>query len=383
MPGEHLYTHDRNANEVLLLDVEDGSTSDSFSVGGTVTSTLVDLDGNIYVGLDDDGEIIKFDRDFNEQWRWSDGFNQVSKLFLWPERGHVYVGEDGRFHTLESDSGDHLHTNFSPNDEVMDFTRDEEYIYTCSYNDSTIHRVDPDSGDEVDSWSPQYSIAGIMYYSGEWIIAFSGASAVRIYDGWDGSNYRSYLDVSSDISSNLVVDGEGVVYLGDEDAGVWAFDLDSLETKWDKDVNPGGNNPWITSISVTPNREVFVNDRSDETISALDGENDGEIVWQREDVGFFIWESFSAWPQWDIYGNDDWFGSIDISGNVTKNGDYIENAEILIIDDDEEEFVSKIETDEDGNWSTQAPKSTLHIVAQYIDSDGNKHNVESYPYITE
>ncbi len=381
MPGEHLYTHNDGGTEVLLLDVDTGDQVGSFSAGNEVSSTLIDLDGNIYVGYDGNGEIAKFDENFEEQWRWSDGFSGVSKLFLWPDKNHVYVGEDGRYHAFDRDSGDHLYTSFAPNEEVMDFTRDQEYLYTCSYGDDDIHRVDPDTGDEEGEWGPQYDIGGILDYNGYFFIAFSGASAVRRYESWDSTNYVSYTDPNGSIYSNIVADGQGTLYVGTAGATVYAFDYESLETEWNNDFETAGAG-WITSLSVTPNKQVFANDRDEESTCAFDTQT-GDRVWERDDIGFFIWESFSAWPQYDIYKNDDWYGSIELSGSVTMHDDPVEGADVLIIDEAENEFANRVVTDTDGNWTADAPDSTLHVITQYEDEDGNQYNDVSYPYISE
>lgn len=383
MPGQHLYAHNDAGSDVLLFDVDDGSTVDSFNTGGTITSTLVDLKGNIYVGFDGPGEIAKFDENYNEQWRWSNGYDQVSKLFMWPDRGHIYVGEDGRFHALDRDTGDHLYTTYAPNEEVMDFTRDEEYIHTVSYGDGVIHRCDPDTGDEIDTWAPTgQDLAGVLYYNGNWYISDDSSTAFSKYDGWKGVEEAYNTESPNAHASNLVVDdNDGTIFTGTDNAEIVAFDTDPLGKKWETNLGSSASNPDITSLSVTPSGRVFANERDEESTYGLN--TDGDILWDRQDVGFFIWQSFSAYPQYDIYANDDWYGSIELSGMVTKHDDPVEGAEILVIDDTEEEFVTRVVSDANGNWSADAPDSTLHVVTQYEDEDGTQYHDVSYPFITE
>ncbi|MCU4754249.1 PQQ-binding-like beta-propeller repeat protein [Halobacteria archaeon AArc-curdl1] len=79
----------------------------------------------------------------------------------------------------------------------------------------------------------------------------------------------------------------------------------------------------------------------------------------------------------------EWIETIDLSGTVGLQGTPIEGAEILVIDDESDEFLERVVADENGEWSAEVADTTLHVTAQYEDEDGNQYNAESYPYVTE
>jgi len=71
-----------------------------------------------------------------------------------------------------------------------------------------------------------------------------------------------------------------------------------------------------------------------------------------------------------------------LSGTVTLSGSGVQDATIHVINDTDDSIETTTTTDSNGDYSVSVPSgNTYHVTVRYEDSNGNKYNDESKPFI--
>ena len=381
MAFDYIYLRDESQNNNLAkVDNATGERVDTIDLGDEVTAVERDTEGHVYVGVGAYGDSVrKYTPDLGEQlWESSEEVYAWYHIRVGPNEDDVYTGGDAWVARIDSTSGDVVWKSAIAENDVMDMSFDDQYLY-IHYDDTyEQQRVDPTSGsveEEVMMSGYNTHTSGIVV-TDEWYIS-SGYRAFALYRSDDFSEGDYFDDDEFNVYNytSLESNEDGLYTAGGDGGRVAHVDFDG-NTQWQMQLDPD----WLRSIDVSPNAVWVVDDSG---LYRLDPDT-GDVVWHNENVTqSYPGYSLGGFPSMDMIGKENYFVPIELSGTVVDGGDPVSGAKVTAIDDTSDEIVTTTTTDSDGNWSATVPDTQLHIVAQYEDDSGTKYNTESYPYVNQ
>ena len=367
-----------------------------------------------------DWEIRRYDQTgtfLSSEYSIDESDSYFTDLYQTPDYVYLYDSVPDEIVQFSKDTDGTLSKEWSAsanNVNYVEFAENGDILYIDPTFEN-IYRISVEDGSDV--WSVSYGDGSpddaTRMANGNFAVAFNDSDLIREYD-IDSGEITNEVDhnlptgISRDDDDNYVIgDQSDDVVKKDRDGNViWTADKNTSDTErlyrgpdryygfdLDSDViyaiDDDGNQLWIEEnigslnwVSAYKNEadeeRVVYTDGSDETPYALDGET-GSVVWTGDSGERF--EALSAFPSGSSF-SEEWISLMELSGTAEVGDDPVEGADIIVIDDENDEFVKRVSTDSDGNWSTELIEGTYHIIAQYEDIAGDQYNTETYPYIT-
>ncbi|CDK39663.1 PQQ-binding-like beta-propeller repeat protein [Halorubrum sp. AJ67] len=362
-----------DASRILEIDNETGDTVAFHSVSDSVGGIDRDADGNVYAIV---GQYLKkYSPDMN--LIWTSGETYSTTVVEVADNGNaIFVGGGSRIIRLDPD-GSIVWNSYDTNIGCLDMSYDGgDYLYVQAADDSEDRRYGfangNDSAEELVGYNDDSS--GILHHNGSLYSTELTTSNLWRSDTFvEGSTINDGNFTVSNYT-NLDMD-RGGLYTAGSGGKIAHLDFDG-NTQWEVSIS---GSPYFVGIDVSPDT-LWAS--SDAGLYRID-KSDGSVLWKNTDTQFnsTAHESLGGFPNLDSYGGANWEVTVQISGTATVDGASTSDVEILVIDEDSNAFGGRTTTDSNGNWTVEAPDSTLHVVAQYKDADGNVFNTESYPYV--
>lgn len=270
---------EKTKGQLLALDLATGELIWKFDTESGFVTAPAFLDGRIYIG-EMEGAFHCIDESGASVWQFSpEGAIDSSANFF--EDLVLFGSRDTRLYALDRKSGD-VAWNLETEDEVrcgITVVEGRAFVAGC---DGALHIVDVASGKEIGS-VPINSPTGVTpAATGD--VVYVGTEQAGLYaidwkqaeENWNFTDEEGYIQTRS----SPAVSGGNVVF-GARDRNVYSIDTVTGEENWRTELKAG-----IDSSAIIVGQRVFVGS-TDGRLYALNLEN-GEIVWQAEFEGGFL-----------------------------------------------------------------------------------------------